>query len=200
MHNLDVTQILLIWTAVCSALSLLNKFALAKMWPNGARAVSVVLSILPGHIGNAIEDIQAILDDLKGGPPNPPAPPAAPTGGGAQWKPPSKPPAPAAARRRVGFIAVVMILVASLAATSCTKGPIVVPPNAPADVEGALACVTAAILAAQNLDDCILKYGPALVADAIQTLLHSKQFAADHPDMTPVLLAHKKDLARAQVQ
>jgi hypothetical protein len=185
--TVDVTQVLAAWTAVCSVLSLLNKYGLSKFWPNGARAVSAVLSILPGHIGNAIEDIQAIINDIQ----SPPAPPAA-TNGGTQQKPPSKPPAPVATR-----LGAVGMLVTALGVTGCSK-PIVIPPNTPADIEGALACVTAAILAAQPLDDCLTKYGPALVADAIQTLLDSKKFQTDHPDLTPVLLAHAKDLAKLQ--
>jgi hypothetical protein len=72
---------------------------------------------------------------------------------------------------------------------ACNK-PLTPPPNTPADVEGALSCVTAALLTGGgNIDACVLKYGPALVADVIQTLLHSV-FAKGHPELIPTMQTH----------
>jgi hypothetical protein len=189
MH-LDVTQMILVWTSACATLSLLNKYVLMAVWPNGGRAVSAVLSILPGHLGNLIEDVQAIINDVKGGGTTPPA-----VGKGGPTTPgPSKPPPPVAFR--VGFG--IALLTAALAA--CGTFQPKVPPNAPADVENAIACVTAGVLSGNGLGECITKYGPALVADAIQMLLNSTQFKAAHPDLVPVLEAHRASLAKAALR
>jgi hypothetical protein len=56
------------------------------------------------------------------------------------------------------------------------------PPDTPSDVTGAFDCVLQAVLAAQPVAPCIEKYGPKLVADALQALMDSPSFAAAHPD------------------
>jgi hypothetical protein len=77
----------------------------------------------------------------------------------------------------------------TLAASGACSKPLVPPPSTPADVEGAIGCVTAALLSAGDLASCILQYGTALIADVLQTLLHSA-FAKDHPELVPAMQTH----------
>ena len=72
-------------------------------------------------------------------------------------------------------------LVLMLTPLGCNK-PIVVPPNTPADVENALACVAQAVVVGQPVDPCVVQYGPVLVADALEILLDSEQFQNEHPE------------------
>jgi hypothetical protein len=75
MHlTMNVANVLAAWTSICALVSIVNKYVIAPEWPNVGRAISAVLSILPGHIGQVITDVQAIIADVKG-PPAPPAPP-----------------------------------------------------------------------------------------------------------------------------
>jgi hypothetical protein len=64
------------------------------------------------------------------------------------------------------------------------------PPNTPADVSGAIECVTSALLTTgiPGLSGCVITWGPALVADALQILLASK-FATEHPELVPAMNA-----------
>ena len=103
---------------------------------------------------------------------------------------PAGPPGPPAALRVGHGMA---MLVAALGTTSCAAFQNA-PPSTPADIENAVACVTAAVLSGSNLGGCIAQYGPALVADAIQMLLHSKQFTAEHPELRGTLEARKAEL------
>jgi hypothetical protein len=195
MH-LDVTQLILAWTSACAVISLLNKYVLMAVWPNGARAVSAILSILPGHLGNLIEDVQAIIADVKGGGTTPPVGPPGPPGP----QGPAGPPGPPAALR-VGFgVLTVAVALSGVLSVACGTFQPNIPPNTPADVEGAIACVTAAVLSGSGLGECLAKYGPALVADAIQMLLNSTQFKSEHPDLVPVLESHRAALAKAALK
>jgi len=66
---------------------------------------------------------------------------------------------------------------------ACHPGPI--PPNTPADVLNALACVVPALISGGTaIDACAISSTPALVADALQILIHST-FGAAHPDLIP---------------
>jgi hypothetical protein len=111
----------------------------------------------------------------------------------------SKPPPPAASRGKVGFTMKPLMFILTLlialptagliaATTACTGKPIVVPPNAPTDVENAISCVTGALLSGGDLTACITQYGPALVADALQILIHST-FGKEHPELLPKMQA-----------
>jgi hypothetical protein len=189
LKDLNVPELVAAWTSLCAVLSLLNKYVLLPLWPNGARGFSAILSILPGHVGNAIEDVQAIIKDVKtGGTP----PPNAGDGGPALSTPKSKPPPPAALR--IGFAALALICAVGVG-SACIKASDI-PSNTPADIKGATDCVVTAVLSGGSLGGCLVEFGPALVADIVQTLLHSTQFKAAHPEAVPLLEAHKAALAR----
>jgi hypothetical protein len=64
----------------------------------------------------------------------------------------------------------------------------------PTDVGGAVSCVIADLIAGSNIDDCINKWGLALVTDAVQILTHSQSFASDHPDQAAKLPAMRQVL------
>ena len=95
--TLNVANVLAAWTALCALVSLLNKYIITPNWPTVGRVMSALLNILPGHIGQLITDVQAILNDLK----TPPAPPA----NGGDAPPPAAPvtPPPPPATSRVGL-------------------------------------------------------------------------------------------------
>jgi hypothetical protein len=69
------------------------------------------------------------------------------------------------------------------------------PPNTPADVSGAVECVTTALLTTgiAGVASCAITWGPALVADALQMLLASS-FAASHPELVPAMQAKLTEL------
>jgi hypothetical protein len=85
-----------------------------------------------------------------------------------------------------------VVVAAAIASTSACNKPL--PPNTPVDVTNALDCVVSALLTGNPaaIAGCIVTYGPALVADALQMLLASPQFAVEHPEAIP--------LAKAQLQ
>lgn len=100
---------------------------------------------------------------------------------------------PTSQRQRFAMVAALSLALASLTVggfaattTGCKNFTPQPPPNAPADVTGAIDCVTTALLSNGDLGQCILTYGSALIADALQTLLHS-QFATSHPELVPLL-------------
>ena len=95
-------------------------------------------------------------------------------------KTPSKPPTMLARSVFGSFIVgyVVVLLIA------CSGKPPVAPPNTPGDVGAAVACVMTDMIAGNPPTDCVAVYGEQLVADALQILLHSKNFGEEHPEAT----------------
>jgi hypothetical protein len=180
------------WTALCATVSLINRWLIAPNFPKVGRGVSAALSILPGHVGQLIADIKAIIADIQG------APPASPNASAPVIPEAPKAP-PANTRNRLGlagFGAAALFAFQTMAFGVATQGcggtlpTIVTPPSAPTDITGAVTCVTAAVLAGGSIQPCIDKYGQALINDAIQTLLDSKEFAAAHPDAYSTLQVH----------
>jgi hypothetical protein len=76
----------------------------------------------------------------------------------------------------------ICVFVSASVVVGCLQKPIVVTPSTPGDVGGAIACVVADVIASKPVDDCITKYGEALVADVLQSLTHSQSFADEHPE------------------
>lgn len=85
----------------------------------------------------------------------------------------------------------IIAVAAAIAGASIACGK-TLPPNTPADVQSALDCVAAAVLAGTGLADCILKYGPALIADALQLLLNSKTLTIEQSNFARGQLAGLK--------
>lgn len=70
------------------------------------------------------------------------------------------------------------------------------PPNTPADISGAEECVTTALLTGGGIAavaGCVVTWGPALVADALQMLLDSS-FATAHPELVPAMRSKLTEL------
>jgi hypothetical protein len=78
----------------------------------------------------------------------------------------------------------ICVFVSASVVVGCLQKPIVVTPSTPGDVGGAIACVVADVIASKPVDDCIAQYGEALVADVLQSLTHSKNFADAAEDGT----------------
>jgi hypothetical protein len=96
MHlNLDPTQLLTVWPVIIAIVSLVNKFGLGKVWPNGARLISALISLPTGHLANFLEDLETLWKDI-----NSPPPPVGPNASGGTSPP--KPPPPVS-MRNVGF-------------------------------------------------------------------------------------------------
>jgi len=76
----------------------------------------------------------------------------------------------------------------TLTVSSCkTLGPL--PPNLPTDVASAVSCVATALISGGSaLAGCEVQFTPALIADALQILIHST-FGAQHPEAIPVMQA-----------
>jgi hypothetical protein len=187
----NVAGVIAAWTTVCAMVSLANKYFIAPNFPKFSKGIGAVLSILPGHVGQLITDVEAIIADIK----NPPADP-----GSSSTAPPATPPPPPPAnqRGRIGLAGIGAVMLFSLqmtlfgAAVGCggTIPSINVAPGTPGDIVGAVSCVVTALLANQSVQPCIDKYGQALIDDAFQTLLDSKEFAAAHPNEYSTLKVH----------
>lgn len=116
----------------------------------------------------------------------------------------TEPPAPPRANRFSMARLFGFALAGLLVLTGCANFHPNVPPNAPADVQGATDCVLQALMSNGDVGQCIVTYGPALIADALQTLLDSTQFQEQHPELVPVvkdrLLSARRAQARGAVQ
>lgn len=179
--SLDAANVIAAWTAVCAAVSLVNKYLVAPYLPNVARAVSAGLSIMPGHVGQLITDIQAIIADVRKGPPA--TPPGDPT---ATSTPNATPKAPTNNRGRIGLAmagaaALIALTVGSFSVTTTGCGGVQLAPNTPKDVEGAVSCVAGAFINQTSIQPCIDQYGQALVDDAFETLMNSLEFKTNQP-------------------
>jgi hypothetical protein len=177
--SLDAANVIAAWTAVCAAVSLVNKYLVTPYLPNVARGLSAVLSIMPGHVGQLITDIEAIVADIRKGPPA--APPGSPT---ATTTPDATPKPPATTRGRIGLAmagsaALFALTVGAFSVT--TTGCVKLPPNVPTDVENALSCAAGSFINQTPIQPCIDQYGQALVDDAFTILMNSLEFKNSQP-------------------
>jgi hypothetical protein len=192
---------------------------LLLLWPIVTAAASLICKVLDetsrGHaflstLAGLGVDIPKIIDAIGRLISPPPPPPGGNSTDNSDDKTEPRMKPPASHRQRFAMVAALSLALASLtvggfaAATSgCKNFNPQPPPNTPADVTGAIDCVTTALLSNGDIGQCILTYGPALIADAIQTLLHS-QFAKDHPELTPImkdrLLTVKRQIDAGVVQ
>lgn len=127
-----------------------------------------------------------IFDDLTKGSP------AAPAQKAVSIKPPTPEVKPPQASRWIlspvrAFQIPAFACLAAIAVSACLTSA----PNLPSDVGGAVACVLADAIEARPVTDCIDKYGPQLVADAISILEHSKTTTKEHPELTPRLASYR---------
>ncbi len=74
---------------------------------------------------------------------------------------------------------VIFASVVALPLAGC--GGVKLPPNTPQDLGDAFACVLTDVLTKQPVDDCIQKYGQAIVNDAVAMLVDSTQLASEQP-------------------
>lgn len=77
--SIDPASVVAAWVSLCAAVSLVNRYLVSPYFPMAARIIAAPLNILPGHVGQLIADIKAIITDMKGRPPaassgNPSAP------------------------------------------------------------------------------------------------------------------------------
>ena len=98
--KLTPAELLSWWVGIISVLSLVNKLAIMPYFPVIARWVSAFISIPSGHLGNLIEDLITIWNDVTG---QPPTASSGGSGGAIVTKPTNPPPPPAAAHGRIGF-------------------------------------------------------------------------------------------------
>jgi len=106
-------------------------------------------------------------------------------------KAPSKPPT-MLARRAITYSLAFAAAFYLLTACGIFSKPANVPPNTPGDVGAAVACVMVDVIAGNPPTDCVALYGEQLVADALQILLHSKNFGEEHPEATAYTRAQWK--------
>ena len=124
LAKLTPAELLSWWIGVVSVLSLANKLVIMPYFPVIARYVSAVLSIPSGHLGNLLEDIQTIINDITG---KPPTAGSGGSGGAIVTKPANPPPPPAAARGRVGFGAMAVCAMSVLAPFLLVAAPACTP-------------------------------------------------------------------------